>query len=155
MIKQSIKTLQSNLIDFLNSKICNDYEVCSEISIIGKDPNKIYSPFLLALIGIILLPLRSNKRINILTQKIYKKLSDTANNGGLFNFYGDKEFFYDVDTTAIVNTFFFDYCREIPNKTKILQWILENQNDHDGSVYTWIDRGNNTKVLRDVRAESA
>lgn len=138
-----MKTLQSKLIDFLNSKIYNNYEVCSEISIIGKDSNKIYSPFLLALIGIILLPLRSNKKINILAQRIYEKLLDTPNNDGLYNFYGNKEYYYDVDTTAIVNTFFFDYCRKIPNKTKTLQLILENKNDHDGSVYTWIDRENN------------
>lgn len=143
MMKQNIKNLQSNLIDFLDSKICNTYEVCSEISIIDKDPNKIYSPFVLALIGVILLPLRSNKKINILAQRIYEKLSDTANNNGLFNFYGNKEYYYDVDTTAIVNTFFFDYCRKIPDKTKTLHLILENQDDHDGSVYTWMDRENN------------
>lgn len=143
MVKQNMKTLQSKLIDFLNSKICNNYKVCSEISIINKNPNKIYSPFLLALIGVILIPMRSNKNINSLIQRIYEKLSDTANNDGLFNFYGNKEYYYDVDTTAIVNTFFFDYCRKIPNKTKTLQLILENKNDHDGSVYTWMDRENN------------
>ena len=143
MVKQSIKILQSNLIDFLNSKICNDCKVCSEISIIGKGPNKVYSPFVLALIGVILLPLRSNKKINIMAQRIYEKLSDTANNDGLFNFYGNKEYYYDVDTTAIVNTFFFDYCRKIPDKTKTLHLISKNQNDRDGSVYTWIDRENN------------
>jgi hypothetical protein len=143
MVKPGIKTLQSNLIDFLNLKICSPYEVCSENSIIDNGSNKIYSPFLLALIGIILLPMRSNKNISFLAQKIYEKLSVTENNDGLFNFYGNKEYYYDADTTAIVNTFLFDYCRKIPNKTKTLQLILENRNDHDGSIYTWANKENN------------
>ncbi|MEI7868465.1 MAG: hypothetical protein WCI11_11285 [Candidatus Methylumidiphilus sp.] len=140
--QQSIKTLQSTLTDFLNLSLCDTYELCSENSIIDKSSKNIYSPFLLALIGIILLPMRNNKNIDILAKRIYEKLSVTENSDGLFNFYGNKKYFYDVDTTAVVNTFLFDYCQIIPNKIKTIQLLLNNKSDA-GSIHTWIGKENN------------
>jgi hypothetical protein len=143
MVKQSIKTLQSNLIDFLNLKLCNPYEVCSENSIIDNSPNKIYSPFVLALIGIILLSMRSNENINILAKRIYEKLLITENNDGFVNFYGNKEYYHDTDTVAMVNTFLSDYCLKLSNKKEVIKLILKNKNSQDGSIYTWIGKENN------------
>lgn len=140
MIK--IKDFQDELLDFLDDKLINNFEICSENSISNNSSRELYSPFLLSLIGIVLSSLNETA-IDILLQEIYKKLISTPNNEGLYSFYGNSEYFYDVDTTAVVNTFIFRYSQELPNKDNILQQILGNQNDQDGSILTWFDRSKN------------
>ncbi len=140
MIK--IKDFQDELLDFLDDKLINNFEICSENSISNNSSRKLYSPFLLSLIGIVLSTL-TETAIRILLQKIYKKLISTPNNEGLYNFYGNSEYFYDVDTTAEVSTFIFNYSQKLPNKDNILQQILGNQSDQDGSILTWFNRSKN------------
>lgn len=140
MIK--IKDFQDELLDFLDNKLINNFEICSENSISNNNSRKLYSLFLLSLIGIVLSNLNETA-INILLKKIYNKLLPTPNNEGLYNFYGNSEYFYDVDTTAVVSTFIFNYSQKLPNKDNILQRILGNQNNQDGSILTWFDRSRN------------
>ena len=138
MIK--MKDFQNEMLDFLDDKLTNNFEICSENSI--SSVNKIYSPFALSLIGIILSSLNETS-IDILLQKIYKKLLSTLNKAGIYNFYGNDEYFYDVDTTAGVNTFIFNYRQELPDKNNILEKISGNQNDQDGFILTWFNRSRN------------
>lgn len=137
-----VKEFKKDLIFLLDNELNNNYEICIENSIINNFPKKIYSPFLLGLIGIILSNLDSRNYNNILN-RIYEKLISTPNKKGLYNFYGNSEYFYDVDTTAVVSTFIFKYSQKLPNKDNVLQQILRNQNNQDGSILTWFDRSKN------------
>lgn len=137
------ENFEGELIEFLDKKLRGDFKICCEKSIDANNSNFIYSPFVLGLIGTILFGLKKNKIVELMLKRISKKLLSTKNRCGLYNFYGDDEYYYDLDTTSVVNTFLFSYCNELPYRINILNTIRKNQNLKDGSIFTWINRERN------------
>ncbi len=137
---QNIVTIENELFNQLERMLINNFSNCSMAL---PSTNNFYSPFILALIGIFLNQTK-HKRIESLLIKIENKLNETPNNAGIYNFYGNDKYFYDVDTTSIVNTFFLlRNCKSSEYHNRILKSLLNNKINGDKAIQTWINRPRN------------
>lgn len=139
MNKQFLKTedeLFNNLITMTNCHFRN----CLSSS---QPSDKFYSPFILALIGIFINQIKQRKFETFL-EAIEKKLNETPNMDGIYNFFGDLNYFYDVDTTSVVNTFFIlKQCKPSSYHLKIINTLSENRDIEGNAIQTWLNKPNN------------
>jgi hypothetical protein len=133
--------LQNKLIEFIKGKICNEFEVCSKIFYDSIEKESIYSPAFLGLIGSVLhqTPINDLKPIlNIITEKIH----NTPNVDGMYNFLGDSNYFYDIDSTVIVNNYLLE-SGENEKFIKKIDTILDSLRTTNNGFYTWINKESN------------
>ncbi len=105
--------------------------------------HKFYSPFILALIGIFINQLKQ-KKYDTFLEAIEKKLNETPNINGIYNFFGDLDYFYDVDTTSVVNTYYFlRQCKPAPYHISVINTLKENRDMGSNAIQTWLNRPNN------------
>jgi len=123
-----------NKVDYMsNNNFCNCF-----MSL--QPSNKFYSPFILALIGIFLNQTKQGKFESLLTA-IEKKLNETSNSNGIYNFYGDEQYFFDVDTTSIVNTFFLlKQSKPLEYHEQIINTLLNNRMKDAKAIQTWLNK---------------
>ncbi len=126
-----------NKVEYMsNNNFCNCF-----MSLQPSD--KFYSPFILALIGIFLNQTKQIKFEPILTS-IENKLNETSNSYGIYNFYGDDQYFFDVDTTSIVNTFFLlKQSKSLEYHEQIINSLKNNRMNGTKAIQTWINRPRN------------
>lgn len=137
---RNIVIIENELFNQLEKMLINNFESCS---IALSSVNKFYSPFVLALIGIFLNQTK-HKRKEPLLKKIETKLNETHNNFGIYNFYGDDKYFYDVDSTSIVNTFFLlRNCKTLNYHNHVLKTLTKNKSFEDNGLQTWLNRDKN------------
>ena len=140
--KEQIKETETKLILLLEKELVEPFLVVSENRIDNSKREKVYSPFVLSLIGLFLFELQENNKIKSLCTKIYEKIINTVNIEGIYNFYGNSDYYYDLDTTAVTNSFIYKYSKVIKSKDTILSSLFEKQNE-PGGISTWINREDN------------
>ncbi len=105
--------------------------------------NKFYSPFILGLMGIFLIQSKDDKIIDVLNS-IETKLLNTHNKNGIYNFYGNDIYPYDIDTTSIVNIFFLlKKIKNIEYHKSIISKLKKNTRKNEKLLKTWINRDRN------------
>lgn len=136
----TMRKVEKMIITQLENMLENDFLNC----FLNKHSyEKFYSPFILAYIGIFLNQLKQNKFESLLLA-IETKLEKTPNENGIFNFFGNDSYYYDVDTTSIVNTFFL-LRKNKPTEyhNQVLSKILKNKQIDSDGIQTWFERPRN------------
>lgn len=104
---------------------------------------KFYSPFILGLMGIFLIQSKDDKVTDILNS-IETKLLNTHNKKGVYNFYGNNTYYYDIDTTAIVNIFFLlKKAKNAEYHKNIITELKKNIDVNEKLLKTWLNRDRN------------
>jgi hypothetical protein len=105
----------------------------------GKEEEGFYSPFILGLIGVFLINIK-NKEIEIILEKIDNKLLNTFNVEGIYNFYGNDSYYFDVDTSAIVNSYLILRHKNPVDCYKLIERLKQKMDLDTGLYSTWLNR---------------
>lgn len=128
--------IRQRLIDCLASSISGDAGVCTARSD-DMDSVVATSPFVLSVAGIILFQASG---MDSILDLIIDKINSLYSCREIYNFYGDDTYHYDVDTTASTHTFLKLTNRDRDQKEKLVEDILDIQDDESGAIWTWFDR---------------
>lgn len=132
--------IEYNIYKILNEAKDNCFINCYTIE---NKENKFYSPFILGLMGILLIQSKDDKVTDIL-DSIETKLLNTHNKNGIYNFYGNDTYYYDIDTTAIVNIFFLlKNSKNAEYHKNIITQLKKNIDVNENLLKTWINRDRN------------
>ena len=128
--------MRQRLIDCLASSISGDARVCTARS---NDADSVVatSPFVLSVAGIILFQASG---VAPILDLIIDKIRSLHSYKGIYNFYGDDTYHYDVDTTASTHTLLKLTSRKNNREESLVEDILGMQDDESGAVWTWFDR---------------
>ena len=128
--------MRQRLIDCLASSISGDAGVCTARS---DDADSVVatSPFVLSVAGIILFQASG---VDSILDLIIDRIHILHSRKGIYNFYGDDTYHYDVDTTASTHTFLKLTSRKSNREENLVEDILGMQDDESGAVWTWFDR---------------